>query len=343
MPALHNPPNRIRANSNAARAFGMASGGGRLAQRMLERVSYESDHAGDVLQSAPVLFWLFHDYRPEHIAEVIESMGSAKAIIRDQFELPKSMIRIRGPWPRGAQGRLFQFFRQFEPAVLSNALPKPDQTWKFMQTIDTVVQAAVLANRPPEEFDQINLFALRNWETIFNMPDRRHACDWLWAGSDRWPKKMNVDTMVRRVEAWDLARAKQRDAAETDVILSMKQYPECVIVPEGVFTLLDTPLALKEEGFHMNHCVGSYVGAVRSGRSLIYHFQVWDDDHPRMQRTTAELRPIVTGDHTMKFELSQNRGPYNANISDRAILAARNLVAYFNTYYERRQANFFKL
>jgi hypothetical protein len=343
MPALHNPPNYIKANSTIAREYGTRSGGGRVAQRMLEHVSWHNEHAGQVLLSSPVLFWLFADYEYQHIAETIESLGSAKRVLREHFELPKAAMRIRGPWPRGSNRRIFQFLQAFEPATLANEIPQPEEVWRFMQTIDVFIQAAVLNNRPPNEFDAVNLFALRNWRTLRDVPDLRHACDWLWIEAPMpLPKKMSVDVMVRNLERWDLDREKLRRIAETGPIPALNGYIDGAVFPEGAFTLLRSPTDLKEEGYQMKHCVGSYVGPVRSGRSVIFHFQNGDcDDKP--ERTTLELRPTIIDDRKMKFDIAQNRGPHNGQISTRARTAADKMCRLFNTLYGERQANFFKL
>ncbi len=339
MPALHKPPAQIRANSNTAREYGFATGGGRVAQRMIDQVSWHSEHAGQVLLSAPVLFWLFQDYEYQHIAETIETLGSARRIIREHFELPKSMLRVRGPWPRGANRRLFQFFRMFEPAILSNEIPKPDDVWKFMKTIDQFVQSGVISNRAPREFDAVTLFALRNWKAIAETPDVRHTCDWLWiAAQVPLPKKLSADAMMRQIERWDIARRKERHAIENEPIPSLAGYPDAVIVEEGAFTLIRTPTGLREEGADMSHCVGSYVGAVRSGRSIIWHFE-FGNKNP--ERTTLEIRPTTRDDHTMTFKIAQNRGPHNGQISPRAASAAIKLERYMNEYFGIRQQAFF--
>lgn len=325
MPDLHTARPHLGPHAPEVKEFVRSTLGGPIASRMIQNVHWCSDHASMVLRSAPVLFWLFKDYEATDIAAIIEDCGSAKAVLREEFGLPKAMLRILSPWPTEHVRQVTTFLKEFDPAMLSNALNGDRmEQWSMLTVFGRFASHG--GNVTEEQWDKLHRFVLENWRAIMGTGDARHACDYLWNNCDDLPRRINAKNLKRQVDAWDIELRKARVYGSTEAFEVLAPYPKGVIANDRVFTLLDCEIDLRAEGNDMSHCVGSYIAQVRSGRSIIYHM-----DGPDGERATLELSPRREG-----HIVNQNRGPHNAKIGKDTALAGTLVCQLVNGTVKRK-------
>lgn len=325
MPSLQPIPEHLRPNAPEVKAFVAATKGGPVASRMIAAVHYHSPHASEVLGQAPVLFWLFKNYKAEDIAEIIGKHGGARAVLREEFDLPKVLLKLRAPWPQDDVAQIIEFLKQFPPAHIANVVP--DEVRDQFKMLRTFARFATTGgNVSATDWDKLHAFIVKNWKSVDETDDPAHTCDYLWQNAEAIPPKINARNLQRQVDAWDIEIRSARVYGSNESYPALRDYPEGVVLGGVVFTLLDSEIALRTEGLEMSHCVGGYTALAQSGRSIIWHVS-----GPEKERATLELQPREGG-HMIK----QNRGPHNAKVSVRLGRAARDFCNFITHTTERR-------
>jgi hypothetical protein len=148
--------------------------------------------------------------------------------------------------------------------------------------------------------------------------------DWVRAGKPApWPPpaghafvvrpftpSMSLKTVTTLSAEWHEAVAAAMDGP--DAAFPPPWYPTAKV---GDFDILpiETSAELYREGAAMHHCVGTYVEAVQNGRCYVYSVRQAD----KRIATFALVRGAVSG------ELSEIRGPCNAQVPEKTIAAVR--------------------
>ena len=307
MPELHDAHPVLQPHSRLARDFVAKTGGGPVASRMIVDVDYYSPHASHVLMSAPVLFWLFVTHLAEDIAEIIEKFGGAKRVLKEEFNLPKSAMKLIAPWPREMVQHVRAFYAEFDPATLANSIPDDRMDQVHMLRVFGRFGSSIGAQAvAPEHWSPMHRFVLDNWRAIHETEDLIHTTDFIWQRPDQLPKRINARNLQRMVAAWDLETREARISGSGQRYHSLRRYPDAFIWEDHCFTLMDSQLTLSREGHEMSHCVAGYHGRVASGRSVIWHVE-----GPSGDRSTLQLNPDKGF-----YKVAQNLGPFNRQPGD---------------------------
>jgi hypothetical protein len=87
-------------------------------------------------------------------------------------------------------------------------------------------------------------------------------------------------------------------------------------------TELVTAKDLMSEGVRMHHCVGGYVGAVKDGRSMIFHIEA------EGEASTIEISKDVRKGTVSGIYLAQHKGAWNKEPSSFHLMIGRRLCEY---------------
>jgi len=87
-------------------------------------------------------------------------------------------------------------------------------------------------------------------------------------------------------------------------------------------TELVTAKDLMSEGIRMHHCVGGYVGAIKDGRSIIFHIEADGEG------STLEISKHAWEGTVSRIDLAQHRGVWNKEPSSFHLMIGKSLIEY---------------
>ena len=293
---------------------------------MLQWVS-KSNHAKELLDHSPVLFWLI-------ICEAKEQSWE-EAIIADLLKLPRKnimnkLIGISSAWLVKIINKVvLNDANREEYLVLKRGLINSALLISFRHERWIPIQAIHAANKFPSLINSkvFRKRAFMDCKHLIDVNAMLSKCDIYWSDAVIMARLLRIeDAEMALNRCLSFEQVKAIHDRWTEKLIRSKnlftqggiQFPEPPIEGTNAIVPITSEYDLIAEGRLMHHCVASYVDAIEKGKSYIYRIL-----HP--ERATLEL--ILKGDRAYVRQIAL---AYNQKPSEMTVLAVNK---WLNDYH----------